>query len=80
MTIQVNLVLNPSDREGKIHLHWCYLPLTYQHNHFLITDLDFTYFYTITFLNHTLFLELGLELPSRNLEEGIIVAWHVRPA
>ena len=66
MTIQVNLVQNPSEKLGGGNTNspelplLKFLPLTYHHSHFLAATFDFTTFFTLVFMGgHTLFLQPG---------------------
>jgi len=62
MTIQVNLVPNPSEATyinfPELSL-LKFLILTYHHSHFFAATLDFTSFFTMAFLGAVHFLQLG---------------------
>ena len=72
MTILVNVVLKR--REGSTNLPKLsllkFLLLTYHHNHFLATTLDFTSFFTMTFLGaaHFFYSLAIFGLSSRHLK------------
>ena len=58
MTIQVNLVPNPSgggNANSPELSKLKFLPLTYHHSHFLAATLDFTSFFILAFLGAALF-------------------------